>query len=103
MKKQVKRAALENRVTEEIALTKNLPKQSVLSSLSSPSLTSEDMAETNSDEHQIVGTPELLFSAYGGQPKRSTKAKKKQDLSDASKCNDAIVLEYSRKINASNF
>jgi hypothetical protein len=34
-------------------------------------------------------------------PKGSTKAKKKQDSSDASKCTDAIVLEYSRKYNTS--
>ncbi len=91
MKKRVKRASLENRATD-------LSEQSVVSSLSSPSLTSEDTAETTADEHQLVETAELLFSFHAGRPRGSTKAKKKQDLSDASKCTDAIVLEFSRKI-----
>jgi hypothetical protein len=61
------------------------------------SLTSNDMAKTTADEHQLLKTSELQSSIHGGRPKGSTKAKKKQDLSSASKCTNAIVLEYSRK------
>ncbi len=94
------RASLEDRATAEIRLT-NPSEQSVVSSLSSSSLTSKDTAKTTADEHQLLKTPELQSSILGGRPKGSTKAKKKQDLSDASKCTDAIVLEYSRKYNTS--
>jgi hypothetical protein len=92
---------IRKRTTAEITLTKNLSEQSVVSSLSSPSLTSKDTAKSAADEHQLLKTPELQSSILGGRPKGSTKAKKKQDLSDASKYTNAIVLEYSRKYNTS--
>ncbi len=97
----MKRASLENRATTEMLCPNNLSKQSVVSSLTSPSLTSKDTGETAADEHQLLITPEHQSSIPVGRPKGSTKAKKKQDLSHASKCTDAIVFEYSRKYNNS--
>jgi hypothetical protein len=61
MKKRVKRASLELEIR-----AKDLSEQSVGSSLSSPSLTSKDMSETTTDEHQLLKTPELQFSFHGG-------------------------------------
>ena len=64
------------------------------------SLTSENTAKTTLREDQSLGTPELK-SSVGRWPKGSTKAKKKKDKETESKCTDSIVLEYSRRYNAS--
>ncbi len=79
--KQVSRALVGDRATK-IRLT-NLSQQSVVSPLAphkqaNDSLISENMAKTISHEDQSLESPELK-STVGGQPKGSTKAKKKQD------------------------
>jgi hypothetical protein len=92
-------------IITEIRVT-NTSESSVVSSLSphgqgDDSLTSENMEkETTSHDDQSIKTPELKSSAEG-RPKGSTNAKKKQDKVNKSKCIDSIVLEYSRKYNAS--
>ena len=92
LKKRVSRALVEERrelVEREKRLTISLTS---LSSLSNESL-------TTSESDDITVTQTYLA---GGCPKGSTKAKKKQDVADVSKCIDAIVSEYSKHYNASS-
>ena len=102
--KRVARASAEDSMAE--IRIPNSSTELVVSSRSSPqkqaddSLTSENTAETTSHEDPSLKTPELK-SSVGGQPKGSTKAKRKLDKESESKCTDAIVLEYSRQYNAS--
>ena len=101
--KRVSRASVEDSIAE--TRIPNSSTESVVSSLSprkqaDDSLISENMAETTSHEDPSLKTPELN-SSVGGRPKGSTKAKKKLDKENKSKCTDAIVLEYSRQYNAS--
>ncbi len=101
--KRVSRAllALGDRATAEITLT-NLPKQSVMSSLSPHKQANDSLNDSLTSESEDTNKTELKSSA-GTRPKAkgSTNAKKKQNLSDASKCTDAIIFEYSRKYKAS--
>ena len=59
MKKRVKRASLENRATTETEILRlnNLSEQSVVSSLTSPSLTSDDRGETAPTPEQQSNIP----------------------------------------------
>jgi hypothetical protein len=87
LKKRVSRILVEERrelvEREEIRLATSATS---LSSLSDESITS-----SKSDDITVAQT-----SFAGGHPKGSTKAKKKQDVADESKCIDAIVSEYSK-------
>ena len=90
LKMRVSRASVEDRrelVGREIGLT---------TSVSSPSsLSNESLTLSQSDDIEV---PEK--STAGGRPKGSTKARKKQDIANESKCIDAIVSEYSKHYNA---
>ena len=91
-------------IIAEIRIPKS-PSESVVYSLSprkqaNDSLTSENTAKTTLHEDQSLGTPELK-SSVEGQPKGSTRAKKKKVKETESKCTDSIVLEYSIRYNAS--
>jgi hypothetical protein len=97
--KRVSRALLGDRATAEITLT-NLPKQSVVSSLSPHEQADDSLNDSLTSEFEDKNKTKLKSSARG-RPKGSTNAKKKQNLSDASKCTDAIIFEYSKKYNAS--
>jgi hypothetical protein len=94
--KRVARALVE--VEDSIAEIRILKSsaESEVSSLSpreqaADSLTSENTATSHDD--QSLGTPELK-SCFGGWPKGSTKAKKKNDRETESKCTDSIVMGY---------
>jgi hypothetical protein len=97
--KRVSRALLGDRAMVENTLT-NSPKQSDVSSLSPHKQTHDSLNDSLTSESEDTDETEHKSSA-GGCPKGSTNAKKKQNLSDTSKCTDAIIFEYSRKYNAS--
>jgi hypothetical protein len=97
--KRVSRALLGDRAMAEITLT-NSPEQSVVSSPLPHKRADDSLNDSLTSESE--DTDEIKHkSLAGGRPKGSTNTKKKQNLSDASKCTDAIIFEYSRKYNAS--
>ncbi len=97
--KRVSRALLGDRAMAEITLT-NPPKQSVVSSLLPHKQADDSLNDSLTSESEDTDKIELKSSA-GGWPKGSTNVKKNQNLSDASKCTDAIIFEFSRKYNTS--
>ena len=100
--KRVARASVEDSIAEI-----RIPKSSAESEVSSlspheqadDSLTSENTTKATLHDDQFLGTPKFK-SCVGGRPKGSTKAKKKNDKENESKCTDSIVMEYSRRYNA---
>ncbi len=92
LKKRVSRILVEER--RELVEREEIRLATSVTSLSS--LSDESTISSKSDD---ITAAQTSFS--GGCPKGSTKAKKKHDVADESKCIDAIVSEYSKHYNAS--
>ena len=91
LKKRVSMALVEERL-ELVEREKRL----TISVTSLSSLSKESLTTSASDDITVT----QIYLA-GGCHKGSTKAKKKQDGADVSKCIDAIVFEYSKHYNTS--